>query len=185
MSAPPFVKEHALSGVTALLFGLTIWRLGMSPELPAVLAFVFGGVLLAAIDWKARLLPRKIVYMTAAAVAGALAAAALITWDWAPLLTAAIGAVAFANVFFLTWFLGKKMLGMLILGYGDVRLALVLGMITGWYGLEYVVYGAVAGIAFALVLGIALIIKERRFHLQFCFGPPLIAGALAVVLFHG
>ena len=34
---------------------------------------------------------------------------------------------------------------MMILGFGDVRLAAVLGLLLGWYGLEYVLYGALAG----------------------------------------
>jgi hypothetical protein len=42
MPVPPFVQKHALNGVTALLFGVTIWRLGVSPELLAILTFIFG-----------------------------------------------------------------------------------------------------------------------------------------------
>ena len=56
---PALVQKHALSAVTALLFGLAFWRLGLSPELPAVLAFIFGGVLLAVIDWKVHRLPTR------------------------------------------------------------------------------------------------------------------------------
>ena len=44
MPVPVIVKKHALNAVTVLLFGLAFWRLGLSPELPAVLAFIFGGV---------------------------------------------------------------------------------------------------------------------------------------------
>ena len=52
MSLPVLVRSHALTAVTAVLFGVAFWRLGLSPELPAVLAFIFGGVLLAVIDWR-------------------------------------------------------------------------------------------------------------------------------------
>ena len=38
---------NPLNLTTAALFALAAWRLGLSPELPAVLAFIFGGVLLA------------------------------------------------------------------------------------------------------------------------------------------
>ena len=34
---------------------------------------------------------------------------------------------------------------MVVLGFGDVRLALILGALLGWYGLNYVLYGALLG----------------------------------------
>ena len=37
----------------------------------------------------------------------------------------------------------------------------------------------------ALVVGLGLCIRERKLHLQFAFGPPLLIGTLAVVLLHG
>jgi hypothetical protein len=47
-------------GATAVLFALTFWRLGLNPELPAVLAFIFGGMLLAVIDWTVHRLPTRL-----------------------------------------------------------------------------------------------------------------------------
>src|SRR3954447_7473454 len=88
MPLPAPVRRRALSAVTALLFGVTVWRLGLSPELPAVLAFIFGGVLLAVIDWKVHRLPRRLVYYTLAGVTAGLTFASLVEWDWKPLATA-------------------------------------------------------------------------------------------------
>ena len=51
---------------------------------------------------------------------------------------------------------------MLILGFGDVRLAAVLGLLLGWYGLEYVLYGALAGHVLALLLAVAMSIHQRK-----------------------
>src|SRR5215213_11219907 len=185
MSMRAFVHKHALNAVTAVLFALTVWRLGLSPELPAVFAFIFGGVLLAVIDWKVRRLPTRLVYYTLAGVAAGLAFAALVEWDWRPLATAVAGAVLFANAFFLLWFLTRKFTGMMMLGFGDVRLAAVLGLLLGWYGLPYVLYGAIAGHVLALTLAVGMSIKRRKLLLRYSFGPPLIAGTLAVVLLHG
>src|SRR4051794_3522579 len=149
-------KKHSLNAATTVLFGLAIWRLGFSPELPAVLAFIFGGVLLAVIDWKVQRLPTRLVYYTLAGVGAGLAVASLVEWDWVHLATAVAGAVLLANTFFLIWWVTGKFTGMLILGFGDVRLALVLGLILGWYGLPYVIYGAVAGNLLALGLAIVM-----------------------------
>jgi leader peptidase (prepilin peptidase)/N-methyltransferase len=184
MSLPALAHKHALNALTLLLFGRAFWRLGLSPELPAVLAYIFGGVLLAVIDWKVQRLPTRLVYYTFAGVAAGLAFASLVKWDWRPMGTAVAGALLFANAFFLLWFVTKKFTGMLLLGFGDVRLAAVLGMLLGWYGLPYVLYGAIAGHALALLLATVMSIKQRKLVLSYSFGPPLIAATLAVVLFH-
>jgi leader peptidase (prepilin peptidase)/N-methyltransferase len=184
MPVPSVVQKHALSAVTVLLFGLAFWRLGLSAELPATLAFIFGGGLLAMIDWRVHRLPTRLVYLTLAGVTTGLAFASLVEWDWKPLATALVGAMLFSSVYAAIWFLLPRMVGMMVLGFGDVRLALVLGALLGWYGLNYVVYGAVLGHVLALVLGLALCIRERKLHLRFAFGPPLLMGTLAVVLLH-
>ena len=41
-----------------------------------------------------------------------------------------------------------------MLGFGDVRLAAVLGMLLGWYGLPFVLYGALVGHLFALAIAV-------------------------------
>jgi leader peptidase (prepilin peptidase)/N-methyltransferase len=184
MSLPALAHKHSLNAVTAMLFGLAVWRLGFSPELPAVLAFIFGGVLLSVIDWKVHRLPTRLVYFTLAGVAAGLIFASLVEGNWVSLATAIGGAMLFANAFFLIWFLGRHFAGMMLLGFGDVRLAAVLGLLLGWYGLPYVFYGAIAGNLLALVVVIATCIHKRKLHMRYSFGPPLIAGALAVVLFH-
>src|SRR5215471_14267892 len=101
-------KKHGLNAVTAGLFLLAIWRLGFVAELPAVLAFIFGGVLLAVIDWKVHRLPTRLVYYTLAGVAAGLAFASLVEWNWRPMATAAIGGILFTNALFLA----RKLTGM-------------------------------------------------------------------------
>lgn len=183
MSLAELVHKHSLTAATGALFVLAVWRLGLSPELPAVLAFIFGGVILAVIDWRVHRLPTRIVYYTLAAVGGGLVFAAVVEWDWVPLATAVAGSLLFTNAFFLVWFFSTKFAGMTLLGIGDVRLAAVLGLMLGWYGLPYVLYGALVGHVLALSIAVATSIRKHRLQLQYSFGPPLIAGALAVVLF--
>jgi leader peptidase (prepilin peptidase) / N-methyltransferase len=182
MSMPTLVQKHSLNAVTAMLFGLAIWRIGLSPELPAVLAFIFGGVLLAVIDWKVQRLPTRIVYLTLAGVGAGLVFASVVEWNWVPLATAVVGAALFANAFYLIWFFTTRFAGMVVIGFGDVRLAAVLGLILGWYGLPYVLYGAIAGHLLAVAIAAGTCIRDRKLHMRYSFGPPLIAGALAVVL---
>ena len=184
MPAAELAQRHSLNAFTALLFAVATWRIGLNADLPAVLAFIFGGVLLAVIDWKVQRLPTQIVYLTLGGVAAGLLFASLVRWEWKPLATAVAGAALFACAFFLVWLVTEQFLGVVILGFGDVRLAAVLGLLLGWYGLEFVLYGALAGHLLALAIALFMCIRERKLHLTYAFGPPLIAGALAVVLLH-
>lgn len=182
MRLRPILRDNSLNILTVSLLGLTWWRLGLTPELPAVLAFVVGGVLLAAIDWKVHRLPSRIIYLTLAAVAVGLVFAAVVERDWRPLATAVAGGLLFTNAFCLIWLITTKYAGLRVLGLGDVRLAALLGLVLGWYGLEYVVYGAVVGHVLAAVIAVATCVKQRRLQLTYSFGPPLLVGTLAVVL---
>ena len=183
MPITALLHKHSLNIATGLLFALAFWRLGLSPELPAVLAFIFGGVLLAVIDWKVHRLPTRIIYLTLAGVAAGLIFASLVEWNVVPLATALLGALLFTNAFFLIWLFTTKYAGVMMLGYGDVRLAAVLGLLLGWYGLPFVLYGALVGHLLALAIAVATCIRKRQLHMTYSFGPPLIAGTLAVVLF--
>jgi leader peptidase (prepilin peptidase)/N-methyltransferase len=184
MRLPPVLQKHALNAATALLFGLAFWRLGFSPELPAVLAFIFGGVLLAVIDWKVRRLPTRLVYYTLAGVGAGLAFASLVEWDWHPMASAAAGGILLGSAFLFLWLFTRHLTGVSLVGFGDVRLAVVLGLLLGWYGLPYVVYGAIAGHILALLFAVVMSIHRRKLLVRYPFGPPLIAATLAVVLVH-
>ncbi len=179
------LRRHGLSILTAALFAVAAWRLGMSPELPAVLAFIFGGVLLSAIDWRVQRLPTRLVYLTMAAVGAGLAFAALVVWDWRPLASAAAGGLLLANAMLLVHLAGRHLTGFVVLGAGDVRLAGVLGLLLGWYGARHVVAGMVVGHLLVLAAVGLQWLRTRTLHLRYAFGPSLIAGTLAVVLAHG
>ena len=180
-----FLTAHSLTFLTVCLVAVTVVRLGFGAETPAMAAFVFGGVLLAAIDWKVRRLPRVIVYRTMAAVAAGLVFAAIVEGTWTPLLTAALGAVAFANVFFSVWFLTTRFAGMRLIGFGDIRLAALLGLVLGWYGPSVLVAGAAAGHLIALAVATVTCVRRGRLQLDHAFGPPLLAGALLTILVLG
>lgn len=176
------VRAQALNALTLVLVGLCVWRVGLVPELPAVTAFVVGGVLLGAIDWRVNRLPTRIVYGTLAAVAAGLVFAAIVERQWVSLGTAALGGLLLSNAFFLVYVVSDRFAGMRILGLGDVRLAALLGVVLGWYGIEALVIGVAFGHLLALVVAATIAIRRRAVVVDLAFGPPLLAGALAVVL---
>ncbi|MEV7829687.1 prepilin peptidase [Streptomyces subrutilus] len=167
-----------VEALTALLFAAEALRFGRSEMLPAALVFTAGLVALAACDAEHFLLPRRLIYPTLGLTAACLLAAAAATGQWYRLgVTAACGAGGFAVFFALhrvrpAW-----------LGFGDVRLAGLLGTGLGWLGPWHLVFALVAGSFAGLLVGIALMAAGRATrHTRLPFGVFLAAGAVASLL---
>ncbi len=73
------------------------------------------------------------------------------------------------------------------MGFGDVKLGLILGLYLGWFGtslldvVNLVLVGALIGCVLGIVLGLVVNAARRR-RGAFPFGPALAAGTMAVVL---
>jgi leader peptidase (prepilin peptidase)/N-methyltransferase len=174
-------RYPVVEGLTALLFVLAAFRLGWSPTLPAVLVFFAGSVALAACDLEHYLLPRKIVYPTGVATAALLLVAAATDGAWHRLGVAVIcGAAAFA-LFFVINALNPKWLG-----FGDVRLMAVIGLLLGWFGPLYLLIGLLMANASGLAVIVSLMAagKAQR-DTPIPYGVFLTAGAVLAVFVGG
>ena len=169
---PP--RDLAIELTTAALFALVAWRLPYLWALPSYLVVVAGLVALSAIDLDHRRLPTPVIVVTAAVGAPLLVLASGMTGRWDALLLAAISAAACFVVFFLVFFAVPR--GM---GFGDVRLAALIGGWLGWLGASVVPVGILAGFVLAGVPAIALLVvgKVTR-KTRIAFGPFLAAGAV-------
>ncbi|MEV7611906.1 prepilin peptidase [Streptomyces sp. NPDC089799] len=167
-----------IEGLTALLFVAMALRFGRSEVLPAVLVFTAGLLALAACDAEHFLLPKRLIYPTLGLTAACLLAAAAATGQWHRLgVTAVCGVGGFAVFFALFWVRPAW------LGFGDVRLAGLLGTGLGWFGPSYLVFALLAGSAAGLVLGLALMAAGRATRqTRLPFGVFLAAGAIAALL---
>jgi leader peptidase (prepilin peptidase)/N-methyltransferase len=69
------------------------------------------------------------------------------------------------------------------MGFGDVKLAGLLGLYLGWLGWSPVWIGTLAGFLLGGLAGVALLVA-RRAHRRTAipFGPSMLAGALLAVL---
>ena len=145
------------------------WLVVLAPLVPTCAA-------LAVVDWHTRLLPSRIVLpATAYAVVAGLAGWA-VSGDHSDVLRAAIGLAAARSFFWLLWFIHSA--GM---GFGDVRLAALLGFALGHVGWAELVAGMYAGfLVFGLPgLLLAIVRRDRRvLKAAFPFGPFMIVGAL-------
>lgn len=135
---------------------------------------------LAVIDWITHLLPTRLVLpLTGAALAAGTVAAAIAD-DWSTWRRAVLALVVVRTVFWLLWWIRRA--GM---GFGDVRLAALLGFALGWVGTSATVIGVYAAfIAFVIAVLVWLLIRRDlgllKAHLP--FGPFLVGGALCGVL---
>jgi leader peptidase (prepilin peptidase) / N-methyltransferase len=159
---------------------LTI-RIGFSAELPAYLYLGAIGVALALIDIDVKRLPNVIVLPSYIVSAVLLAAAALVEQEWADLLRAGLGMAALYAFYFVLALVYPR--GM---GFGDVKLAGVLGGYLGWLGWAEVVSGGFLGFLFGGVVGGGLMLARRAGRRSMIpFGPFMLAGALVAILWGG
>jgi len=83
---------------------------------------------------------------------------AAITGSWHRLLIAVLCALAWWIVFFALHAASPR-----LLGFGDVRLAPMLGLALGWLGVRYVVLGFFSANLIGAIFGLALI-STKRMH---------------------
>lgn len=162
------------------LFAGATARLGFTWALPAFMAALAGLLALAAIDLTHLVLPKVIVYDTLGLVAALLLLATLMTHQWHRLLVAGACAGAWFALFYLMSLLNPR-----LLGFGDVRLAPLLGLTLGWLGVTYVALGFFVANFLGAVVGLILIATKRlRRDQPIPYGAFLALGT-AVALFAG
>lgn len=135
--------------------------------------------LLAIIDWHTRLLPSPLV-LPATGLVLLVAAAESVADDWHRPLAAVVTGLVVRSFFWLLWRIRSA--GM---GFGDVRLAALLGLALGRLGVGETLTGVYAGfLLFALPgLVLALVHRDRSIlRRAYPFGPFLVAGALVGIL---
>jgi leader peptidase (prepilin peptidase) / N-methyltransferase len=171
-----------VEAATAALFVVVTFRildLDLKPALPAYLYFAAIGVALAMIDLDHKRLPDKIVLPSYPVVAVLLTIASASTHDWWALARAGIGAAALFAFYFAIAFAYPA--GM---GFGDVKLAGVLGGVLAYLSWSTLAVGAFAGFALGAVVGVAAMgIGRAGRKTALPFGPFMIAGALLALFF--
>jgi len=163
--------------VSALAAGSIALRLGADWHLLVLLALVPVCVALSVIDWRTRLLPTRLIAPSYAVVVVLILLTWAITGDTDDLYRAGWGWLVYGGLFFVLWFLYPPGLG-----YGDVRLAGLLGLALGNLGWEALLLGIWSGTLLGGVGGLVLVrlgVVDRRNN---PFGPYMVLGALVGVL---
>ena len=130
-------------------------------------------IALAMIDLDTHTLPNPLVLPAYVVGAALLGAAAIIGGNYGDLLRAGIGAVVLFALYFLLALIYPG--GM---GFGDVKLAGVLGLFLGWLGWGALCIGAFAAFFLGGIFGIVLLtIRRAGRKTRIPFGPWMLAGA--------
>lgn len=174
--APIAARYPLVEAATALLFALTAWYVGASWALPAALYLVAVSIALALIDIDVKRLPNAIVLPSYPV---AVALIVLATWapggsgDGGAVVRALLGCAVMFGVYFALCLAYPR--GM---GFGDVKLAGLLGLYLGWVGWPALIVGWFAAFLLGGVFSIGLLAMRRAGRKTgIPFGPWMLAGA--------
>lgn len=174
----PYAPGTLAPLVTVLACTVVAAATGARPELAGWLLLAPVAVLLATVDRRVHRLPDPLTLPLAAAAVLLLGGAALLPGHAGSWTTALLGGPALGGFYFLLFLINPN--GM---GFGDVKLALALGVALGWYGWEVLFLGGFAGFLFGAAYGLGLVLLRRAGRRTgIPFGPFMIAGALTGIL---
>lgn len=180
--------------ITSLVFALVVWRFGLQFSTIPLLIFSAALVVGSTIDIDHYRLPDRLVFPAFFLSAAFITLAAFVMGEPRTVLPALVGAIGY--FFFLFVFFVISPSGM---GFGDVKLALLLGLVVGWVGsftevdqviqyhgvpsgLRLVLMSGLFGSLLGTVVGLSIIpFRGRKAH--FPFGPSLCLGAFLAIIF--
>ena len=177
-SLPEMLFMPALSAVLFFLFAL---QLGVQPLLFIDSVYVAVLVQVLAFDLKTRYILDLVMFagwVIAFALAFVTPWTPYLTWPWPDWRTAPVAALIAGAVFLLLYLGGQLVFGSEAFGFGDVKLAVFIGMATGLSNLRVVhalLYGVFLGGFVAIIL---LITRIRRLNEAVPYGPFLVIGTL-------
>jgi leader peptidase (prepilin peptidase)/N-methyltransferase len=179
--APIAARYPLVEAGTAALFVAVAARFGGTAELPAYLYLAAVAVALAMIDLATRRLPNAIVLPSYLVAVALLLPAAAARGDWSAAGRGLLAMAALGGLYLALWAVYPA--GM---GYGDVKLAGLLGLYLGWLGWSSVWVGAFAGFLLGgLAGGVLLAAGQATRKTALPFGPAMLAGALVALFAAG
>ena len=166
----------------ALLWALVGWRIGDLAgwaAVPAYLLFAWLAVGLVWIDADVHRLPDGLVLPAYPALLVLVVVATAGLGDWGALVRALACMAAMYVLYFILAFVSPSSLG-----FGDVKLSGLIGLLLGWLGVGHAVVALLAGFLVGGVIALVMLVGQRvglRSHIA--FGPSMLAGAFVALVF--
>jgi prepilin signal peptidase PulO-like enzyme (type II secretory pathway) len=175
------VPKATMIPLALALSGLMVWAFGFDWVLISVIPFVVFLSAMTVIDLRELRIPNKLTQPAALAALPLLSLSLLTDWSDVSLLRALLGALAMGGFYFLLFFIYPA--GM---GFGDVKLAPIIGAQLGFFGWIPEVRGVIAAYLIVGPVAILLLILGRaRMKSGFPFGPFMAAGAIVALVLEG
>jgi leader peptidase (prepilin peptidase)/N-methyltransferase len=166
--------------LAAALSGLMVWAFGLDWVLVSLIPFVIFLSATTVIDLRELRIPDKLTKPAAVAAVPLLALSLLSEWDDISLVRALLGALAMGAFYFTLFFIYPA--GM---GFGDVKLAPIIGAQLGLFGWVPEVRGLIAAYFIVGPVAVLLLIFGRaRMKTEFPFGPFMAIGAIVALVLH-
>ena len=168
--------------ITPLLFLGAVWSIGSDWRLLPALWLIPVGVSVSAIDLRTMIVPTRIVWPAFFVSVALSVVAAVAEGEWLWLRNGVIGILVLAGPLFVLWFLLPKSMG-----FGDVRLATLLGFSIGFFSGVRPMGGvalAVCALGLASILGLTVgivALGARGRKAQVPFGPSMVASAFICI----
>ncbi len=168
--------------VTALVSGLVWWA--TAPGSPAIVPVAYVAcswvlLVLTAIDLDVHRLPDAIQLPAYPGLVVLLGACSLASHDLGALVRAVLAGTALFTVFFVLLLIAPSG-GM---GFGDVKLAGLLGLLLGWLSWRHVTIAALGTFILGGIVAVGLLMTKRADRSgEFAYGPVMVTSALATII---
>ncbi len=165
-------------GVCGVLFTGTVISIGTGAVLVAYLWFVAATAALFLTDLRAQLIPDRISGPATTVGAVLLFGGAIADGDGDGLARAAIAGGIYFVALFVIYLVGRGQ----SFGGGDVKLAPLLGLFTGYLGWAHFAAAVALGFLLGGITAVVLVVfRLRKLRDHFAFGPVLILGAYGAI----
>ncbi len=171
---PPAWATGAIAGAAA---AVVAYAVGLVAALPLYVALCVFAVLLGAIDIACKRLPHDLVIPAISVSVVLFGLVAAVTGEWSALVRAGIGAAVLGAVYFVLFLVARGGFG-----FGDVKLAVLLGLFLGWLGWRPVLLGLLLPPLLNAPVVIGLLVAhrvDRRGSVP--YGPAMLTGAFAAI----
>jgi leader peptidase (prepilin peptidase)/N-methyltransferase len=175
---PGLARTAAITVVFAALLCGAVALTGWRPATAALAWAAGAAVVLGAVDLASHRLPDRVTYPAAAFCAAAFLVDAAVLDSWGALVRSlAAAAIAFGVPY------AVAAIAPAALGFGDVKLLGLLGLLLGWFGWGVLLVGVFLGLLVGAVVSLALLATRRAgWRTALPFGPPLLLGAVLALL---
>jgi leader peptidase (prepilin peptidase)/N-methyltransferase len=178
VARPGPVRIAVMTVLLAALLAGAVLLTGPRPATGALAWAAGAALVLGAVDLASHRLPDRVTYPAVAVCLAALLLDAAVLGSWGAFVRAlSAGAAAFAVAY------GIAAISPAALGFGDVKLLGLLGLLSGWFGWGVLLAGVFLGLLAGAVVSLALLAGRRAGrHTALPFGPPLLLGAVLALL---